>query len=215
MFRSFGIVPAAGQSARMGAPKLLLPLGGRTVIEHVLAAWTASRVTRTVVVVRGDDATLVERCRRFDVDVVSPPQAPPEMKDSVAFALAHIAARYAPAEDDAWLVAPADVPRLDAATIDAVLAAYDPRRPTAIAPVRRGKRGHPTLLPWAAAGRVRDLAAEEGVNALVARVPLVEFACDAAGVVDDLDVPADYARLADRWPAPANPDETGSAGAGF
>jgi molybdenum cofactor cytidylyltransferase len=61
MFRSFAIVPAAGRSARMGAPKLLLPLGDRPVIDWVLAAWTASRVTRTVVVVRADDAPLLER----------------------------------------------------------------------------------------------------------------------------------------------------------
>ena len=59
MFRSFAVVPAAGRSERMGAPKLLLPLGDSTVIEHVLAAWTASPVTRTVVVVRADDAELL------------------------------------------------------------------------------------------------------------------------------------------------------------
>ena len=37
------IVPAAGRSQRMGRPKLLLPLGARPVVEHVLRAIGASR----------------------------------------------------------------------------------------------------------------------------------------------------------------------------
>ncbi len=34
----FALIPAAGKSARMGRPKLTLPLGGRTVLEHVVTA---------------------------------------------------------------------------------------------------------------------------------------------------------------------------------
>ncbi|HMP05911.1 MAG TPA: NTP transferase domain-containing protein, partial [Lacipirellulaceae bacterium] len=67
--RSFAIVPAAGRSVRMGAPKLLLPVAGRPLIDHVLAAWSASRSTRIVVVVRGDDHALATRCRQFPVEL--------------------------------------------------------------------------------------------------------------------------------------------------
>jgi molybdenum cofactor cytidylyltransferase len=215
MFRSFAVVPAAGQSARMGAPKLLLPLGGQTVIEHVLGAWTASSVTQTVVVVRADDAALIERCRQFPVELVTPIQAPLDMKASVALAMDHIAQRHAPLDNEAWLVAPADLPRLAASVIDAVIAAYDPAHPTAVAPVHRGLRGHPTLLPWSAAAQVKELAPHEGVNAVVARLPLREVACDLPGAFDDVDVPADYARLADAWPAPAAGGETGRLAPGF
>ena len=76
MVRSFAIVPAAGVSERMGAPKLLLLLDGRPVIEHVLASWTDSGVTRTIVVAKLADEELVAACRGFDVDVVTEPKGP-------------------------------------------------------------------------------------------------------------------------------------------
>ena len=67
--RSFAVIPAAGRSQRMGQPKLLLPWGRTTVIEHVLGVWRASRVTHTVIVVHPDDKFLAElshqlRCGR-------------------------------------------------------------------------------------------------------------------------------------------------------
>lgn len=41
--RAFAIVPAAGESRRMGGPaKLLLPLQGVPLIAHTLIAWQAA-----------------------------------------------------------------------------------------------------------------------------------------------------------------------------
>lgn len=179
----------------MGAAKLLLPVGGRTVIERVLASWAASGVTRTVVVVRPGDAALVERCREWDVDVVVPRRAPVDMKASVMAAIAHIGAAYAPAATDAWLLAPADMPGLSARAIDVVLAAYDAAHPTAVALAFEGRRGHPLLLPWKSAADVRLLQPDEGVNALAARLPVREVAWRDASIVRDLDTPADFALL--------------------
>jgi molybdenum cofactor cytidylyltransferase len=195
MFRSFAIVPAAGASRRMGAAKLLLPVGGRPLIERVLGSWTASAVTRTVVVAKPDDDALVEVCRGFDVDVVVPQRAPGDMKSSVRSALGHIESNYAPAPRDAWLVAPADMPGLSTAAIDAVLAAYDAHDAAAVVPTIDGRRGHPALLPWSSAALVDTLADDEGINALVAKMLVHEVAWPDAGLVHDLDTPSDYARL--------------------
>jgi molybdenum cofactor cytidylyltransferase len=196
MHRSFAIVPAAGVSARMGAHKLLLPLGEQPLIAHVLTAWTASRATRTVVVVRPDDAELAACCRVFAVDLVIPSAAPPDMKASVRNALEHISAQFAPADDDAWLLAPADLPGLSAAIIDRVLDEYAATRPLAVVPAFDGQRGHPIALPWTCARHVGKLAPEEGVNALIARTPLREIEFATPAILDDVDSPADFARIA-------------------
>src|SRR5207237_3552168 len=45
------LIPAAGKSTRMGRPKLALPLGGRTVLEHVVAALRDAGVEHVLVVV--------------------------------------------------------------------------------------------------------------------------------------------------------------------
>jgi len=193
--RFFAVVPAAGRSARMGRPKLLLPWGGTTLIEHVLAAWRASRVTSVIVVVHPDDVALADVCRRAGADVVVPRRPPEDMKASVGHALAQIGAKHLPAAGDAWLVAPADMPGLSAALIDFVIAAHDAAAPRIIVPVSGRHRGHPVLFPWALAGEVSKLGSEEGLNELVARHPMVEVGWADETAFADVDSPEDYRRL--------------------
>jgi molybdenum cofactor cytidylyltransferase len=195
--RFFGVVPAAGRSARMGRPKLLLPWGETTLVEHVLAAWRASRVTSVTVVVHPDDAALAEICRRAGAEVVVPDCPPADMKASVGRALAWIAARHAPAAGDAWLVAPADMPGLSAALIDFVIAARDARVPRIVVPTSGRRRGHPVLFPWSLASEVAQLAADEGLNELVSQHALVEVNWPDETAFADVDSPEDYRRLRD------------------
>ena len=193
--RYFAIVPAAGRSARMGAPKLLLPWKHGTLIEQVLAAWRASRVAKTFVVVHPADVTLADVCRRAGAEVVVPDDPPPDMKASVRHALAWIAAQHAPQESDAWLLAPADMPRLSAALIDTVVAAHDPAAPRVVLAASGGRRGHPVLFPWALAAEVPRLGPHEGLNALVGRNTVVEISWSDDSPLLDIDNPEDYRRL--------------------
>jgi len=196
--RFFAILPAAGRSARMGRPKLLLPWQGRTIWQHVLAAWTNTTCDlKVAAVVHPDDAEVAEQARAAGVDVVQPVNAPEDMKASIRLGLAHLRAKYSPADDDAWLVAPADMPRLRSAIIETVMTCYDPRHPMVIVPEHRGKRGHPVLFPWALAAEVDKLATNEGLNRLVdrsnvSRLPLLDNA-----ILTDLDTPEDYQKLTD------------------
>jgi molybdenum cofactor cytidylyltransferase len=195
MTRCFAIIPAAGNSTRMGASKLLLPLGQRTVIEHVLEAWAASAVTRTVIVVRRDDGPLLERCRRFDVDVVIADAAPADMKASIQLGLSYVQNRFRPAADEPWLAAPADSPRVSTRLIDAILAAYDPTAPSAFVPTFGGRRGHPVLLPWSWAPLVHELPPSDGLNDLLKTVPVRELPWHDGSILEAFNRPADYARL--------------------
>ncbi len=192
---SFAVIPAAGHSVRMGRPKLLMQWGDSTVIEQVVAAWRASRVTRVVVVVRADDAELIEKCRAAGADVVAPAVPPPEMKVSVAHALSYVQSKFSPQPSDVWLLAPADMPRLSPQVVNQLLDEHDADSPAILVPVARGRSGHPVLFPWPLAAEVHKLAADEGVNALTARHVVREVTCDDPAILDDLDTPHDYQRL--------------------
>jgi molybdenum cofactor cytidylyltransferase len=198
VFRSFAILPAAGQSQRMGAPKLLLPWQGTTLIEHVVAAWRTSRVNELIVVVSPDNEPLAEVCRRLPCRLVVPATPPPEMKASVCRALEVIEREHAPAENDAWLVAPADLPTLSAAAIDAVLAAYDPMNPATIVPCHGSRRGHPVLFPWMRAKEVFALTEAENLKDLLTGSAPREIPLHVDDSFDDLDTPQDYLRLQNR-----------------
>ena len=182
----------------MGRPKLLLPWGDSTVIEQQLAAWRASRVSCVVVVVHPLDDELALRCRASGVNVVVPAEAPPQMKDSVACGLAHVERMEAPASGDAWLLAPADVPRLATHVVDRLLDEHASGDAAEIlVPVDGGKRGHPVLFPWPLAAEVAHLAEDEGVSALLDRNRVREIDCGPHAAPDDLDTPDDYRRLRD------------------
>ena len=210
--RTFAILPAAGHSRRIGRPKLLLPLAdGRALVEHVLTAWRASSVDEIVVVMRRDDAPLAERCAGPRTTVAQPDVDPPDMKSSIAAGIHYLRQARQPATDDAWLVAPADMPLLSAGAIDAVIAAYRQQLAACeativtttgainsrqiIVPQVAGRRGHPVLLPWSIAADVAALGPEEGLKQLVARHPLLAIEVADAGILTDVDTPEDYARL--------------------
>jgi len=203
--QTFAIIPAAGRSVRMGQPKLLLPWGQTTLLEHVLAIWTASCVDRVILVVHPQDTQIVALGAAAGAHVVRPSIAPSEMKISVQLALDYIS-EFAPHPTDAWLLAPADMPGLEASTIDALVAAYqsslvaDPAAaPRIWAPRFGGRRGHPVLFPWALSSEVAELGPDQGINALVARHEVAHVDTGADAIHDDLDTPEDYERLRARY----------------
>lgn len=196
--RGFAIVPAAGRSVRMGRPKLLLPCGDETLIERVLRAWRASHVSSVVVTVHPEDHALATLCRDAGAEVVVPARPPREMKESIRLALQHAAEHCGAGPEDVWLLAPADMPELNASVIDRVLQAYDPRQPSILVPRHGGRRGHPVLFPWKLAAEVDHLGKDEGVNALLARHPIAEIDVEDEGVLEDLDTPEDHRRWQQR-----------------
>ena len=198
--RSFAIIPAAGESRRMGCPKLLLPWGDRTVIETVIRSWQQSNVTHIIAVVAtDDDSPLAETCRRMEIDVEDVSPRPADMKASIAAGMARILRDYDPRIEDACLIAPADIPQLSVTVIDALLAAHDPQRPQPISPVFEGHRGHPLLLPWRLAAEIAQLGPNEGIRALLdCHPPRLLEVDDPDVVAADLDTPETYRRLHDQ-----------------
>lgn len=179
----------------MGAPKLLLPWRGSTVIEHVLSAWQAAGVARCVVVTHHDDLELARVAREAGAEVVTPSIPPFDMRASVRAALEYLIDTEHPASDDAWLLAPADMPQLDARVIRALLEAA-PQHPGAIlVPTHDGQRGHPVLFRFSMSEAVRSLSELEGVNQLLASFPVVEIPVAYRAILEDLDTPEDYERL--------------------
>jgi CTP:molybdopterin cytidylyltransferase MocA len=183
----------------MGQPKLLLPwppgtsaTAGATLIEQMLTAWRASEVERIVVTVHPHDLRLHELARgpRTEVVVVDPP--PADMRASVLAGLAHLRTTAAPTDRDAWLLAPADLPRLSPRAIGAVLAGWCRAPQALVVAAHEGRRGHPALFPWALADEVQRLAADGGIKQLFATHPVVEVEAGPEAVAPDIDTPADY-----------------------
>lgn len=191
------LVPAAGLSARMGRPKLLLPVGGIPLIARVVAAFRDGGADRVVVVAAPSDAPgapeIAGIARDSGAEVVVAPTPPPDMRASIVLGIDHLAGGPEPST---VLLAPADSPGLNPALVARVIGIAS-RSPTRIVvPRYEGRRGHPISLPWALAKAIRGLPPGVGVNALLAGHPgeVEAFDADDPAILADLDTPEDYRR---------------------
>lgn len=194
--RVFAVVPAAGQSRRMGQPKLLLKLGGRSIIRRLLDALQAGGVTAAYVLVRKSDHDLQDELSGTQARVVLTDETP-DMRASVEKLVVEIARREAPISADGWLLSPADHPLLEPAATAALLAARRPGETEILVPVYERRRGHPTYFSWNLAGQVASIPDGQGVNLLLHRYAgsLRELPVDSSAILLDLDTPDDLKRV--------------------
>lgn len=193
----YAVIPAAGHSRRMGQPKLMLPLGGQTVLARLLTALELPEIICRAVVLRADDTALREEALRWGAQVVCPVVDPPDMRASVQAGLAWIQATYQPVADDAWLLMPADHPLLERSVLAQLVQHFARLRPLALVPTYEGRRGHPLLARWETVQELGTLPAEVGLNVWLRQHAdqIVECPVESATILCDLDTPADYARL--------------------
>src|SRR4051812_36523935 len=105
----YAVVPAAGQSRRMGTQKLLLPFAGTTVVGHVVRTLLAVPVRAVVVVVSSEGNEVGKEARRGGAAFVTNADPDADMLSSVRCGI-----RATPADADAALVALGDQPTLQA-----------------------------------------------------------------------------------------------------
>jgi molybdenum cofactor cytidylyltransferase len=189
-----GLVLAAGRSRRMGRNKLLIPIDGDAMVTHAVDALLSAQVAEVVVVVGHEADAVRAALGTRAVRVVENPDFASGLSTSLKAGLAALA------EDvDAALVCLGDMPRVDSASLDRLIAAFSPADGRAIVvPTFEGQRGNPVLLGrgvWPAIAAVTgDVGARAVIDAHAAQV--VEVAISHGGVLLDLDTPAALEALA-------------------
>ncbi len=192
------IIPAAGHSRRMGQPKLALPLGDTTVLEHVVAALRAGGASPVLVVVGPHVADLAILAERAGGTVLQLSEETPEMRVTVEQGLLWIEDHCTPDPADDWLLVPADHPALDAGVVRRLVAARaEFPEHSILIPTFEARRGHPALITWKTVPALRALPAGQGLNAFFRQHPseVAEVPVDTASILLDLDTPEDYERL--------------------
>ncbi len=192
----------------MGKPKLLLKLGGKTVISRLLKVLTASQIDATAVVIRPDDAELEREVTATRAIVVKPPRQPDQMRDSVELAVGELRQQFAPSGEDGWLLVPADHPVLDREILDQLVTAWKESDAEILVPTFEGKRGHPTFFRWQFADSLADIPRDRGLDWLLEKFAnsIHEVAVDRPAVIRDLDTPEDYEHLLSEWNGSAEHD---------
>ena len=181
-----GILLAAGSAGRFGSNKLLHPLPDGTPIAVQAAHRLVDAVPKSIAVVRPDDVELMEALAATGLGIIENPDASEGMGTSLARGV------RATGEAAGWLIALADMPWIEPATIDAVAGRLR-KGASMAAPSHAGRRGHPVGF----SGRWREelclLSGDSGARRLLDAHPdALEFVETAdPGVIRDIDYPHD------------------------
>lgn len=186
-----GIILAAGESRRMGYPKPLLEIGGRTFIEQIAEKMLAV-VPRLVVVIGA---------HRDRVRAAIPPDERIAIVENPNYSRGQLSSLQAGLgvvrpDSAGVLVHLGDHPVVRVETFQAIVDTFNRTGKVIVIARHDGRRGHPVIFDRALFGELLSAPEEEGaryvVNADASRVAYVDL--DDPGINLDLDAPADLTR---------------------
>jgi CTP:molybdopterin cytidylyltransferase MocA len=182
------VILAAGASARMGASKPLLRLGGQRMVERVVGVFRAAGVRELLVVVGPAEPRLTGVLDELRARWVRNPRPGRGMFSSV-----RVGVRALPAGLRAFFVHPVDMPLITPGTLRRLRGAAGDGVPVAH-PTFEGRRGHPPLLSATLAPAVEGFDRPGGLRALLSAYDpsAREVECDDPAVRFDIDTPEDY-----------------------
>ena len=190
-----GVVLAAGAGSRFGGGKLLAPLSGRPVLQHVLDRLAAAGID-DVIVVLGEDAPAIEAAIAWRTERrVRNPDPGRGLSSSL-----HVGVEAVTADPSAGaaLIALGDQPLVPLEAIEALLASPPhPARPVVVPAYRDDRGRNPVLLRRAAFGLAAEAEGDRGLGPVLEANPELVAEIPVEGANPDLDTPADLAAIAE------------------
>lgn len=185
----WAMILAAGESKRMGKPKLLLPFGEKTIIETVVETVVSSKVKKTLVILGSDREKIEDKIKNYPVEIVYNRDFRSGMLSSVQCGFNAL-----PAEARAVLVVLGDQPKISKAIINKLIAAYKSSEKGIVLPVYKKERGHPVLIDLKYREEVKNLSPEVGLRGTVYNHPedILEVDVETPSIFQDIDYESDY-----------------------
>jgi molybdenum cofactor cytidylyltransferase len=182
---------AAGESKRMGEPKMLLPFGQKTIIEHIVDNILASKADKTLVVLGSHREKIFSKISGRPVLTVVNHRYKEGMLSSIQTGFEAL-----PKETLAAIVFLGDQPLIPFSVIDDLIEGYRRTQKGILLPVHKKNRGHPILIDMKYKHEVLTLSPDIGLRALVHGHPedMLEVEVNSPHILKDIDKPEDYLR---------------------
>lgn len=184
------VILGAGRSQRMGVPKLSLPWGRTTVIEHIVSILKTAEVSPIVLVTGGARAELQDLLRDAGISFAHNP----EYTNTQMLETLQIGLREIPAEVSACLIVLGDQPQIEYQIVEKLLREYRRGKGDIVVPSYNMKRGHPWLVGKDLWEEIEALRSPQTLKDFLAEfsssIHYVEV--NSNSVLLDLDTPEDY-----------------------
>ena len=183
------IILAAGESRRMGKPKLLLPFGDTSMIEKVVSNTSRSQLDKTIVVLGSDSGPIMKLLQGYHLETVHNSQYKDGMLSSVQCGL-----RAVSDTTDAVMVLLGDQPMIGNAVMDRMIDVFKKSDKGIIVATHLGKRGHPILFARKYLQEVMGFPPEKGLKELLQRfsADIEEMETGNPEILRDIDTEKDY-----------------------
>jgi len=173
----------------MGQPKQLLPLGSKPIIRHCLDNLAVAGIRNTVVVLGQNGSEILDSIKELPVKVVFNETPVSEMAESVRIGL-----RALCEPSSGVLVHLSDHPLVSVETLKSLVQCHVESPERIIIPLRKERRGHPTLFPKPVIDEVFEgLNLRDIVNRDSSRARFLNVVDE--GVILDVDTKEDYERI--------------------
>jgi molybdenum cofactor cytidylyltransferase len=186
--RIAAVVLAAGRSTRMrGSNKLLAEIARRPLVRIVAEEALASRADPVIVVAGHQRAEVEKALAGLRVRIVHNPDFAEGLGTSLRAGIAAV-----PADSDAAIVCLGDMPRVDAALMNRLIAAFDPDRGAlVVVPTFEGKRGNPVLWSRRFFPDLMAIEGDVGARHLIGRYSeaVAEVPVEGKAALVDVDTP--------------------------
>ena len=192
--RVAAVVLAAGRSTRMGAVnKMLAEIGGKPLV-RIAAEQAIASHAQPVIVVTGHEREKVEAALKgLPVRLVNNPDFAEGLGTSLRTGIAGV-----PEEADAAIVCLGDMPQVDAALINRLIAAFDPERGAlVVVPSIEGRRGNPVVWSRRFFHDLMGIRGDIGARHLIGNYAeaVVEVPVAGAAALTDVDTPESFSAV--------------------
>ncbi len=186
------IILAAGESKRMGQPKMLLAWGDTNVIEHVISVIMNTGIDDIVVVTGGAREKIEKVMAEYPVRTVhNGTYANGEMLSSLQCGL-----RALKPQVEATLIVLGDQPQVQERSVRMVCEAFRKSKSNIVVPSYQMRRGHPWLVArplWLELLKMKSpQSPRDFLNMHKDEIHYVDM--DNQSILADLDTPEDYLR---------------------
>jgi molybdenum cofactor cytidylyltransferase len=185
----WAIILAAGESKRMGLPKMLLDFGGRKMLEMTISNVRGSAVDNTVVVLGAHKDEILKVIGSLPVIFCENVNYSDGMLSSLKCGISCL-----PLQFEALVVFQGDQPFIDPSVTNMVIEAYKSSGKGIVIPVCKGKRGHPLLLDHKYIPEIAGINTKVGLRELAMKFPhdVLEVETGNRRIFRDFDTYDDY-----------------------